>query len=162
MVFLVVFLEGFKNPPTSSPPPTGAPIRLPTGPNVKTNPPISVNKNSTQKLLEVMKNRPTPSVNADKTIRERLIDQAVANNGVVEETGIIKIEYLDSPNTFEVLLKQYPLAPGKNAAYSFFRSEGMTDDGICKLPLSFYLTSDVSQRLKEAGEEFSPYPEFCL
>lgn len=71
------------------------------------------------------------------------------------------MEYLSAPNTFEVQLKQYPINPGKEEAYNYLRLRGLTDEGICKLPLMFYLTPEVSSSLRANNDTFNPYPEFC-
>ncbi len=114
------------------------------------------------KLVDIAKRRPTPNQPSDLTIRSSLIGALNNQSGTILDTQTYRLEYLKSPNSFEVEIKTTEISRAKNEVIDFLKSKGLTEDGICKLPLMFYLSFDVSKSIGNESESFKPIPDFCL
>jgi DNA helicase-2/ATP-dependent DNA helicase PcrA len=57
-------------------------------------------------------------------------------------------------------MKDYPKA--KDQTIQYFRGLGLSNDGICKLPLVFYPSLEIKSQLANEGKTFSLLPDFCL
>lgn len=154
----VTFLESLKGgsiPPPSQP---ASPTVFPSEGGAK----VKYNKDSSDRLLEIVESRPTPVELDDSTLREQLIEELGNNSGITVETQSFKLEYVRAPDSFEAEIKTTEVNRAKNEAIDYLKTRGFSEDGICKLPLVFYLNFEVAKNLSDPGIEFSPMPDFCL
>lgn len=157
MVIGIMLLEGLKKPKEEAPiTPTPTTSEQPA----RSNPPVKYDRENMKKLLELIKERPT-SAPSDNSVRQGLINSLENSSGVFYTTGSITIEYVKNPNDFEVEIKTTDVSAAKQEALNFFRSKGLSDDGICKLPLFFYLSQDAAKKLSGSGQKFKPLPDHC-
>lgn len=117
---------------------------------------------SSDKLLEIVKSRPTPIEARDKNLRAILISELGNQSGVMQNTESYRLEYVKTPDSFEAEIKTTEITKAKNEVVAYLKSRGFTEDGICKLPLMFYLNFDTAKSVKNTGEEFGQIPDFCL
>jgi hypothetical protein len=161
ILLIVMFLEGFKKPsemPAKTPSPTSS-TKQPSQ-QAQKSAPVNYDKNPTDKLLQTINTRPTPSVN-DSAIRASLIESLNGKSGILYTSLNVTLEYVKSPNDFEGEIKTDNVSAAKQEVEVWFKNKGLTNDGICKLPLFFYLNGPAAQKLKGTGVKFSPLPDNC-
>jgi hypothetical protein len=164
----LLFVFRSKNTPTFPgviPTPTAIPIsiikkQIPTG--TSPTPQINYKQNSEEKLINGINNRQPLSANdtqAKNTISNSLNNQS----GSPKQTNEFRVDYLHSNDLFQVEILTTNIDQAKKDAIQWFLSQGFTQEGLCKLPVSFYLNFDVKQQLKQSGTQvtFNPLPDFC-
>lgn len=102
-----------------------------------------------------------PLSQSDSQIRTRLIASLNNQSGYLEETSEYRIEYVKAPNLFMVEILSNDAAQAKEASLNWFKEQGLSDSGICNLPVSIYLSSEVSQSFSSQNQKFDPIPEEC-
>jgi len=83
------------------------------------------------------------------------------NYGDVYVSQNIDIYYVQSLDLFEVEIHTIDVAFAKSEAESWFKQQGMSQQGICNLPLGFYLGSEPASILQQDGYIFNPLPDGC-
>lgn len=147
----ITLLESLKNSPeTNTPLPTPTPIQNPT-----------YDTSAAQKMLELLKEKPTPSA-TDAQIRDSITNTLTNGVSTVFETALVRVDYVKGPNDFEGEILTADIESAKQQAIGFFRGKGMTNDGICKLPLVFFPSVLIRQEIAQSNMSFSPLPDFCL
>lgn len=124
---------------------------------VKYNPPMNYEDNSTKKMLDTVENRKTLSDN-DKKIREAII---TSMQNPLSETDSYLLEYLSEPDQFMVEIRSTDIDGTKNAVKQWFNSQGISDEGICKLPVIFYMNPAAAEHFRNKNVEFNPLPLGC-
>ena len=117
-------------------------------------------KDSTEKLLKTVTTRPTLTP-SDLVAKEQLIGSLKNKNGIVSKTENYTIEYIKSADSFMAEIKSSSIDLAKQEVINYFRSRGITDTGICSLPLVFYLNSETASDYSLKNETFNPIPDFC-
>ena len=115
-----------------------------------------------KKLLNYLKTRPTPSLPSDSQTKARLIKEIPGGSTIITSNATFKIEYVEGPETFEVEIKTVEFDKAKNEAVGFLKSQGFSEEGICKLPVVFYLNYEVSLEMATGAKKLNPIPDFCL
>lgn len=123
---------------------------------------VTYNKEASDELLRIVRERPSSPVTSDSAVRENLISSLGNASGTLFVSEQITIEYVLTPNTFQIEIKTINVDAAKEEAISWFISQGISEQGICYLPVAFYLNFDVSQSLESTDYTFNPLPEFCL
>lgn len=130
----------------------------------KNNPPIRYDDAATQRLISSLKQRKPLNEN-DKQTKQRLVENATnkfsGGDYIVHQERDYIIFYLPSADLFLTEIKNIDIAETKKAAAQWLREQGLSNEGICKLPLSFYLNAQTAQQLKNLKTTFSPLPEDC-
>ncbi len=150
----------------NSPPPTSV-VDIPNAPTpspitTKTNPPIDYSPSQTNKLIEKLTNRTQLSSN-DLTAKEKiilLIPQGQVS-GIVYRSSTIQIEYINAADEIQVEILTIDIAQAKNDAGVWLKSQGLTQEGICNLPVVFYLNRGVANTLMDSNIIFNPLAEGC-
>lgn len=139
--------KGVSNSPTLFPTPTP----LVAQPEVNLSSPDN-------KLIQAIENRQTLSA-TDSAAKTAIITALNNQPGSPAKTDDYRIDYLPAGDLFmvEILTTNYQQA--KQDAINWFLTHGFTQDGICKLPVQFYLTRDVQNQLKLTN--FNPLPDGC-
>lgn len=160
ILLFVTFLESLKNTTGEE---TITNKITPTTPaqRVVRDPLVDYNDTSTDKLLDIVDTRPTPLLQRDVTIRNQIVSALNNGSGVIQTTEDYRLEYVKSPNSFEAEIKTIEIDRAKEGVISYLKSRGLSEDGICKLPLMFYLNYEVAKNV-DNNKEFSPIPDFCL
>ena len=114
----------------------------------------------TDQLINIVQTRPTLVPN-DAIIRQRLIVSLPKNTTVLRKTNNYTISYLSSPNVFQVEVNNLDIATVKAEVVTWFKAQGFSNEGICKLPVQFYLGISILQQAKESRLKVNPLPEGC-
>jgi hypothetical protein len=156
IVFINVLSKPAEKEPVISLLPTPTPL---INPGV---PPVSYSSDATDRLIEKVRNRPTLSP-ADTSAKQRILSLLSEDqtSGYVYRSPTIRVEYLSSPDTFVVEILTTNISKAKTDAVSWFQSQGLSKEGICNLPISFYLNFDIANELRNQGITFSPLAEGC-
>ncbi len=125
-------------------------------------PPVSYSSDATDRLIEKVKNHPQLS-DSDLTAKQKILSllQQGKSSGYVYESQNIRLEYLNSPDAFLAEILTFDIAKAKTDAVTWFKSQGMSQAGICNLPISFYLNSGVANELRTSNIIFNPLPDGC-
>jgi hypothetical protein len=155
-----------------------------------TSPPITPSEKTTipttipQKIPTSAQSGPQPILSYDEGAEERLIDKLISppplsyedslakntllqtnlkgnNSGVAYENENIRIEYISSVDHFIVEVKTIDIAKAKSEANVWFINQGLSQKGLCDLPIRFMPSFDVSQMMGESGMIFNPLPNSC-
>lgn len=119
-------------------------------------PTIGEDKN-VEKELNLLTNR-RPLAASDTDVKARL-EKSVGNDGeTILTTDEVIIRYIGPADEFQVEIDTVNIEKAKTDAVSWFLAQGMSMDGICKLPLNFFAGSPIRQQ----GINFvSPLPAGC-
>lgn len=150
----------------TAPTPTGTITQtrglIPTTEQKQKTPDIQYSQDGTDVLIETAKNRPTPSIPSDREVRATLVASVNGASGIVYQSPLVKISYVKTPDDFESEIFGDNIAASKEDAVTWLKSKGLTEEGICKLPIFFYLSPQTRSEIKKTGETFNPIPDFCL
>lgn len=147
------------SPETASPSPVPTSfISNPTSPTPK---PIYDTEKQT-KLLEKVESRQSLS-NNDVSAKNKLLSflPTGKESGLIYQSSNVSIEYIASPNIFQVEILTVDIAKAKKEAVDWFRLQGLSQTGICNYPVQFYLNFDVKKKLNGSAIKFSPLAEGC-
>jgi hypothetical protein len=160
VVFGIVFVLT-SNTPSQQPAPRISPTPRPILENFVIPPPI-YNQRAQDRLLQKIVNR-KPLVQSDTDAKAKILTLLPAGqkSGIIHQTNTITIDYTKSPDLFQVEIFTTNINSAKTEANNWFLSQGMSQQGICDLPVDFYLSWDVVQQLYGKYVSFSPMAPGC-
>ncbi len=97
----------------------------------------------------------------DKKVRQELINSVSDKSGLINTNQLYSIEYVKSPDSFMVEILSTDVEAAKKSAASWFKQKGISGQGICNLPVVFYLNDSVKSYLQQNNQTFNPLPEEC-
>lgn len=126
------------------------------------NPPVLYNETAQEKLLEKLDNR-APLSTDDSFAKAKILALLPSGeaSGILFQSQNISIDYTASADQFQVEILTTNIAQAKAEANVWFRSHGMSQEGICDYPVNFYLNWDIAEQLRGKNIEFSPLPNGC-
>lgn len=144
---------------STTPVPTLTPTPTPsqTLPTVKK---IKYNISSQEKLGNYLKNR-TQLSETDRQARAALITSLNNQTATVMSTSEYTLMYIKSADMFLVEIKTPSITVVKQDIAGFFKEKGISYEGMCYLPLSFYLNPSTAQTLRNSNIQFNPLPLGC-
>jgi hypothetical protein len=83
------------------------------------------------------------------------------NSGVLYETSNVRLEYVQSADLFMAEIKTINIVQAKSEIYTWLQGQGFSPQGICNLPVMFYMDPEVRQALEGQKIIFSPLPSSC-
>lgn len=156
VAFLSIMWVSLFRPSPKKTPPTPIQTAQPQ-PSAATRPTVNY---QSDKLLEIVKTRPTLSTN-DSQIKAKLITSLNNQSGILNQTNTYILEYVKTPNVFQIEILVTDFDKAKTDAVDWLESKGFSFEGICKLPVMFYLSKDVANQLRDQNIKFDPLPEGC-
>lgn len=125
-------------------------------------PPVSYDTDATDKIIEKVQNRQQLS-EVDRLAKQKILSHLPANetSGYVYQSPLIRIEYLQAPDAFLIEIMTTNISKAKAEANVWLRAQGLSQKGICTIPISFYLNWEVAQRLRDTNIIFNPLPNSC-
>lgn len=97
-----------------------------------------------------------PLTSKEKLIKESLITRA-DSNGLIYQEDAFSLFYLKDYQAFQARLTAFPLEDAENEALLWLQSEGLSSNGVCKLPTILYVT----KRALGENQEFNSIPTPC-
>ncbi|MCL5439145.1 MAG: hypothetical protein M1268_04115 [Patescibacteria group bacterium] len=127
----------------------------------QTNPAVPYGPGSLDKTTEII-NKHYPLSENDLAIKNTLINSLGGKSGSLFSNSDFIIEYAKVLGIFQVQILTENITSAKKQAVDWLKRQGMTDDGICKLPVVFYLNFDVAQKMEGEGKTLDPLPDNCI
>jgi hypothetical protein len=97
----------------------------------------------------------------DLQVKEKLLKSLAGKSGIITTEAGFQIEYVKSADSFMVEVTQKDPELGKKEAEKYFLDVGLSQEGICTLPVVFYLSSSLQKELLDSGKMFNPVPTGC-
>jgi hypothetical protein len=119
----------------------------------------TVLKNEAKIIDRINNQQPLPA--ADVNAKTNVINLLKNTSGSPISTNEFRVDYLYTNGLFQVEILTTNTDQAKADAVSWFISQGFTQDGICKLPVMFYLNFNVKQQLPDHGANFNPLADGC-
>lgn len=138
---------------------TITPTQAPSTNTSSTSPRIEYEKGSLGKSLVKLTTR-IPLSTSDIAAKERLADIASANKGLIYSTNNYSIEYIRAMDDIEVEILTVNIDQAKNEAIQYLNNQGLSDLGVCNLPVRFYLSYVITKELPDKTI-FNPLPPGC-
>lgn len=163
IIFILAYLS-IQNQSTT-PPATQSPTPTPVIDIIdeaNTMPPVPYEANATRRLLEKL-NKREPLSPADMQAKAKMLTNLPEGegSGIIHESRTVRIDYTKTADQFQVEIITTDISQAKADANIWFRSQGMSQKGICDYPMVFYLNYDIAQQLKNSGIQFSPLANSC-
>jgi hypothetical protein len=127
-----------------------------------TNSSVKYDQDAQEKLMLRKINRRKLSTD-DAAIKARMLKLIPAGklSGVIYAEQDFNVEYLQPLDLVKVEILTTDIPGAKSKANVWFRNQGMSQKGICELPLEFYLNWDIAQKLRNSNTIFSPLSNGC-
>lgn len=148
LVLIILSVSPKKNQ-TSQPANTTSPVK----------PPVAYKQGSLQKAVDLTIHKKPLSI-ADTAVKQRLIHLQPEGTSVYRSTNLF-LFYVTAFDRFDVEIETTDIATAKKEAENWLQQQGMSQDGICNLPLTFYVNYSIAQRLQGTGIVFNPLPDEC-
>jgi hypothetical protein len=158
-IIIITLTSPSPKTPSQQPVQNYPPLRI-TSATPQINPPVHYDPSAQQKLYEKVFNRPTLT-NENITARQNILSVLGNDSGVVYQNSNVVLSYILSANIFQGEILTTDINAAKRETNIWLRSQGLTQQGICDLPLMFYLNWQVANQLKDSNIYFSPLPESC-
>jgi len=143
----------------STKPNTTAPIPTPfVGEAVK--PVVNYDEGSLQKSAERIKN-PGELSQQDKQVRKSLLDRVGNKSGILFEYSTFRITYMQTFDFFESEILTTNVSQAKSDTLAWLKQQGLSENGVCHLPLTFFLNNDVAKKITDPFVSFNPNPDGC-
>lgn len=162
VIFLFILIRIFtanQGTSTTTPSPVPTSTETPTlNPSQSTKP--VYNLDSSQKDFERITNK-KELIQTDQDLRDKLISSLNNQSGTLVKNSSFIVEYNKSPNSFMVEILSNDADSAKKQAIQWFTDQGLSQNGVCNLPVVLFLNSDVNSYYKQQGLEFNPVPDGC-
>ena len=122
----------------------------------KTNPPVTYEKESTDRMLDLVDNRRDLSP-SDMNVKEKLKKLLKTP----KTTNTYTIEYVSNPDEFMVEILTIDMNTAKEESVAWLKSQGLSEQGVCNLPVVYYLNYNVAQNLRDMNVKFNPLAPGC-
>lgn len=142
--------------------PTRVQAPQPTSQPAFTNPPVPYDVDAQNALLDKKINRRQLSP-TDRQLKREILALLPEGQiaGIVHESNTVRIEYIESLDLFKVEILTINVAQAKDEGDVWFKAQGMSQQGICDLPLGYYLNWEVANQLRDTNFVFNPLPKGC-
>jgi hypothetical protein len=160
IVFVLVILFSLTKNGSLHLPDTGV---LPTPTIVQLNnnaPAIKYNESSEQKIINLLLHPAILSSN-DSDIKNELLGPLNGSAGDIYATTNVTLSYLPSIKEFQAEIKTIYIDLAKKDAVDWLKKQGMSQQGICNLPLEFFLNVDVANDPDLQNITFDALPPGC-
>jgi hypothetical protein len=97
----------------------------------------------------------------DLQFKEKLLKGLSGKSGIITTKEGFRVEYVKAADSFMVEITQKDPKLGKKEAEKYFLDAGLSQDGICALPVVFYLSPSLQKELLNNGKMFNPVPTGC-
>ena len=125
-------------------------------------PPPIYNQRAQDRLLAKIENRKALS-EQDAAAKIQILKflPTGQKSGVIYESPNIRIDYTNGADLFQVEILTTKLNSAKEEGNKWFRDQGISQQGICDLPIDFYLSWEVAQVLQGKYVSFNPLAPGC-
>lgn len=142
--------------------PSPTPMVPTAAPPARTNPPVEYAPTATQSMLDALSD-PAQLSQSDLAAKERVLSFLPPGqaSGVLYESPSLTIDYTSSADQIQAEILTVDINRAKTEAVDWLASQGLSQDGICSLPVVFYLNLSVANELEDLNISFSPLADGC-
>lgn len=97
----------------------------------------------------------------DQQVKRRLISPLLGKSGIIQTAPLFQIEYVKAADVIMVEIRSEETEQAKKSAEKYLLDTGLSQSGICNLPVVFYISSKVQTALINSGRTFNPVPDGC-
>jgi len=139
-----------------------APHTLITKETQEITPPVAYNDSSMNNIVDKANNKPLLS-RSDTEAKATIIKTGLQGKryGVLYETPNVRIDYTTSADMLQAKILSTDFVAAKREGNTWFLSRGLSQQGICDLPVLYYLNWDIAQSLKDKNIIFNPLSPGC-
>ena len=124
--------------------------------SIQTSPPVAYDTKSSARMLDLVENR-IPLSSSDEAVKAKLTKQ----KNPIRETATYGIEYIAPMDEFLVEIRTANINQAKEESVAWLKAQGMSEEGICHLPVVYYLNGDVANNLRDMNIRFNPLAPGC-
>lgn len=146
-----------EGPKTLSPLPTVEPSVISTAPL-----PVVLDNSAESRLANIITHRPKLSA-ADAQQKTTTLNTILhgPNSGILFRNSDVQLEYVQSADLFMAEIYTTHIIQAKTETADWLRQQGFSQQGICNLPVIFYLDPGITQQLQGQDVIFSPLANGC-
>lgn len=150
------------NEESPSPSPTPREGATPTSEAETNTPPVLYDSAAQDRLIELVQNR-QPLSDTDRLAKAKILSllPPTTPSGVVYQTQNIIIDYTKSADLIQVEILTADIQAAKNEANLWLRTQGLSQEAICELPVGYYLNIYVANELRNTDIIFNPLGDGC-
>lgn len=100
----------------------------------------------------------TPS---DLQARIRIVSSIPTGSGTLLVSEKVRLDYLSSPDFFQAEILTTDIVSAKQEVIAWLTSQGLSQSGICELPIMFYLGQSPYEEFTKTKQLFSPLAPGC-
>lgn len=102
-----------------------------------------------------------PLTSNDQQAKQTILGLIQADNNTIYVSSEFNIYYIQNLDIFQVELFSSDVFQAENHAVAWFESKGFSHVAICQMPVMFYPTFSLRQKLNSQGTEIAPIAEGC-
>jgi len=108
-------------------------------------------------------NQATPPPNAFSAKNALLMRtlHGLDQSGIVYQSPNVQVEYIAGDKLFQAEILSIQLTKAKQETETWFRSQGITQNEICNLPLMFYINPAIKENLSTIDQQVNLLPDGC-
>lgn len=131
---------------------------------------ITQTRSSSPNIVASSKNsspKKTPQASlsqSDELARENILNKylnGTNQSGIVYKSTSVQVEYIADANIFQAEILTKNVYAAKVETEYWFHKQGLSQAGLCKLPLIFYLSLPVKESLPTNGSNVNLLPDGC-
>ncbi|MCL5970893.1 MAG: hypothetical protein M1450_05355 [Patescibacteria group bacterium] len=157
VIFIAFFMFFSPGTKTASSPNQNQNQNLSQNRDLATSQPLKYDLKSQKKLLQYISTKALGQSDIDS--KNRILQSLGGKSGIVYSSPNVEVDYIKLADLFEANIKNGNFYGAKNEVVVWLRKQGLSQTGICNLPLMFSVSWDVSE--KKPGALFSPLPPGC-
>lgn len=146
-VLLLVFQLFQPRTPQPTPQPTPKPTNL-------------YNVENLDKDAQRIENAQTLSTQ-DQQSKTKLIASLGNKSGVLHQTSTYTIQYIKAADRVLISIENNDTDQVKKDSMAWLESQGLSLQGVCNLPIEFYLDTQVAEYFQQQNKQFDPLPPGC-
>ena len=121
---------------------------------------INYESGTQSRLFKLLTEERSLSETNSKT-REKITSSIPEKSGTLLLSERVRLDYLATPDFFQAEILTTDVAVAKQEVISWFLSKGISKEGICDLPIMFYLGQVPTEELIKSRGTFSPLAPGC-
>jgi hypothetical protein len=119
---------------------------------------LTYDKDAGDRLAQKMVS-PQPLSDADHAAKEAIIANAKADT--IYTSANVQVSYDRDLDIFQGEILSTNIQRAKDETKQWFLSHGVSEQGVCTIPVTFTLSSDVEMRLPTGATDFDPLAPGC-
>ncbi len=163
IIFVLAFLALSTSPSTQQQKPTISPPLF-LSPTLKANEysPIYYPPLPEKKLMDTLEHRPQLS-DEDILAKRKILSLLPKGerSGILYQSTNVIIDYTQPLDIFQVEILITNIDQAKTEGSTWFTTQGMSQKGLCDLPVQFYINKNVAEKLRGLHISFSPLAPGC-